>query len=111
MKPAVEYALWMSSDTPDLAKRLLSHPNQLVSRSALSALAAHPEAADPLVTTEWISDAATSADKNRRVMAAIAVAVRGDSETKVFTGYCRIRSRCCGRGVPDGGQSTEPRLS
>jgi AAA family ATP:ADP antiporter len=84
VKPAVEYALWVSSDTPDLAKRLLSHPNQLVARSALSALSAHPEAAEPLITTEWITDAATSADKDRRVMAAIAVAVRGDSETKVL---------------------------
>ena len=36
VKPAVEYALWVSSDTPDLAKRLLNHPNQLVARSALS---------------------------------------------------------------------------
>ena len=50
VKPAVEYALWVSSDTPDLAKRLLSHPNQLVARSALSALAGHPEAAEPLIT-------------------------------------------------------------
>ena len=84
VKPAVEYALWVSSDTPDLAKRLLSHPNQLVARSALSALAAHPEAADPLITPEWISEAAASNDKDRRIMAAIAVAVRGDSDAKVL---------------------------
>ncbi len=84
VKPAVEYALWVSSDTPDLAKRLLSHPNQLVARSALSALAAHPEAADPLITPEWISEAAASNDKDRRIMAAIAVAVRGDSGAKVL---------------------------
>ena len=84
VKPAVEYALWVSSDTPDLAKRLLNHPNQFVARSALSALAAHPEAADPLITPEWISEAAASKDKNRRIMAAIAVAVRGDSDAKVL---------------------------
>lgn len=84
VRPAVEYALWVSSDTPDLAKRLLSHPNQLVARSALAALAAHPEAAEPLVTKEWIEEAAASTDANRRVMAAIAVAVRGDAESKVL---------------------------
>lgn len=82
--PAVEYALWVSSDTPDLAKRLLNHPNQLVARSALSAMTGHPEAAEPLITPEWIAEAAGSTDKNRRVLAAIAVAVRGDSETKVL---------------------------
>jgi AAA family ATP:ADP antiporter len=84
VKPAVAYALWVSSDTPDLAKRLLSHPNQLVARSALAALAAHPETAEPLITPEWIADAAGAADKNRRVMAGIAVAVRGDADTKVL---------------------------
>ena len=81
VRPAVEYALWVSSDTPDLAKRLLNHPNQLVARSALSALIAHPEASEPLITKEWIEDAAASKDTNRRVMAAIAIAVRGDSES------------------------------
>lgn len=84
VKPAVAYALWVSSDTPDLAKRLLSHPNQLVARSALAALAQHPEAADPLITTEWIADSAGSPDKNRRVLAAIAVGLRGDSHSKVL---------------------------
>ena len=84
VKPAVEYALWVSSDTPDLAKRLLSHPNQLVARSALAALAAHPVAPEPLITPEWIADAAGVPDKNKRVMAAVAVGVRGDGETKVL---------------------------
>jgi AAA family ATP:ADP antiporter len=84
VRPAVEYALWVSSDTPDLAKRLLSHPNQLVAQSALSALAAHPEALEPLVTTEWIETAAASKNASKRVMAAIAVAVRGDRESKVL---------------------------
>jgi AAA family ATP:ADP antiporter len=84
VKPAVEYALWVSSDTPDLAKRLLSHPNQLVARSALSALAAHPEASEPLITKEWITDAAASPDKNRRVMAAIAVGIRSASDSQVL---------------------------
>ena len=84
VKPAVEYALWVSSDTPDLAKRLLSHPNQLVARSALAALSTHPEASEPLITKEWIADAAASPDKNRRVMAAIAIAVRGASDSRVL---------------------------
>jgi ATP:ADP antiporter, AAA family len=84
VRPAVEYALWVSSDTPDLAKRLLNHPNQLVARSALAALAGHPEASEPLITPDWIADAGSAPDKNRRVMAAIAVGVRGDGETKVL---------------------------
>ncbi len=84
VQPAVEYALWVSSDTPDLAKRLLSHPNQLVARSALAALGDHPEAAEPLITKEWIADAAASSDPNRRIMAAIAIAVRGASDSQVL---------------------------
>ena len=111
VKPAVEYALWVSSDTPDLAKRLFNHPNQLVARSALSALAAHPEAAEPLITPEWISEAAASKDKDRRVMAAIAIAVRGDSDVKgaaqALAGS-RSGSRC--RGMPHGRDSPEPGL-
>jgi AAA family ATP:ADP antiporter len=84
VEPAVQYALWVSSDTPDLAKRLLNHPNQLVARSALAALAAHPDAVDPLITPEWIADSTAAPAKDKRVLAAIAVRVRGDSETKAL---------------------------
>jgi AAA family ATP:ADP antiporter len=81
VRPAVEYALWVSSDTPDLAKRLITHPNQLVAQSALDALVRHPEAAEALITKEWIWDAAHSPDPNRRTLAAIAVRLHGDKET------------------------------
>ena len=84
VQPAVEYALWVSSDTPDLAKRLLNHPNQLVARSALAALGDHLEASEPLITAEWIADAAASSDPNRRVMAAIAVAVRKTTDSPIL---------------------------
>jgi ATP:ADP antiporter, AAA family len=89
IRPAVEYALWVSSDTPDLAKRLLTHPNQAVSRCALAALKSHPEAAEPLITREWIAEAAASADASRRVMAAIAIDVRGDRENNVLNSLLR----------------------
>jgi hypothetical protein len=77
----VEYALWISSDTPDLAKRLITHPNQLVAQSALEALVQHPQAAETLITKEWIWDAAHSSDPNRRMLAAIGVRLHGDKET------------------------------
>jgi AAA family ATP:ADP antiporter len=81
VKPAVEYALSVSPDTPDLAKRLLTHPNQLVAQSALDALVKHPDAAAALITKEWIWDAAHSRDPNRRTLAAIAIRLSGDKET------------------------------
>lgn len=84
IRPAVEYALWVASDTPDLAKRLLNHSNKVVARSALTALGSHPEAAGTLITKEWIEDAAASKDENRRAMAAIAIAVSGDREVKAL---------------------------
>jgi AAA family ATP:ADP antiporter len=86
VKPAVEYALWVSSDTPDLAKRLITHPNHLVTQSALEALVGHPEAAEALVTKEWIWDAAHSSDANRRALAAIGIRLHGDKETGALHG-------------------------
>jgi AAA family ATP:ADP antiporter len=73
--PAVQYALWSSSDTPDLAKRLISHPNHLVASSALEALVEHPDTARELITADWIREAAASPDPGRRVLAAIAIRV------------------------------------
>jgi ATP:ADP antiporter, AAA family len=86
VKPAVEYALWVSSDTPDLAKRLITHPNQLVTQSALETLVGHPEAAAALITKEWIWDAAHSPDPNRRALAATGIRLHGDKETGALHG-------------------------
>jgi ATP:ADP antiporter, AAA family len=81
VKPSVEYALWVCSDTPDLAKRLITHPNQLVAQSALEALVRHPQAAEALITKEWIWDAAHSPDPARRSSAAIGIRLHGDKES------------------------------
>lgn len=84
VKPAVEYALWVSSEAPDLAKRLITHPNRMVAESALNALTQHKEAAASLITKEWIWDAANSRDANRRTLAAIGLRIAGDAETNVL---------------------------
>jgi ATP:ADP antiporter, AAA family len=100
VKPAVEYALWVSSDTPDLAKRLITHPNELVAQSALEALVRHPDAATALITKEWIWEAAHSADPTRRAVAAVGIRLQGDKETGalhdlLLDGNPRVAAAAC----------------
>lgn len=80
IKPAVEYAIWASEDRLELAKRLLTHPNQGVSQSAMAALAQHPEAAISIVTPEWIAQHAGASDPRLRVLAAIGLRLQPDGE-------------------------------
>lgn len=81
VRPAVEYALAVASDPADLAKRLLTHPNEIIATAAVEALAKRKEAAAGIITPEWIAEAASSPDAGRRVLAAAAIRVRGDQDT------------------------------
>lgn len=81
IEPAVAYAVWHADDPAELAGRLLTHPHPAVSRSAMQALAARPDAAAKLITAEWIDEAIRSPDANRRTLAALAIGIRGDSDT------------------------------
>ncbi|MCZ2079055.1 MAG: hypothetical protein LC130_29155 [Bryobacterales bacterium] len=75
---AVSYALAVSPDAPELAKRLLAHPNCAVTESTLRAVAPHSELAAGLISYEWLREAAVDPRPERRVLAAVGVAARGD---------------------------------
>jgi AAA family ATP:ADP antiporter len=82
--PAVAYALTVSPDPRDLARRLLDHPSYLVVSSVLEWLADQPEMAQDVVTLDWLAACADSGDPERRALAAIAVAARGDHGTEAL---------------------------
>ena len=84
LRPAVEYAMAMSDETPALARRLLDHPNHVVAEGALEALTQHPDAAQEILTSEWIAERAGSPEARRRVLAAIAIRVHGDADTNAL---------------------------
>ena len=76
--PAVEYALWVVLRYARPGKTAPQSPQSACGKErSVGDDGDHPEAAEPLITQEWIADAAASNDRNRRIMAAIAVAVRG----------------------------------
>lgn len=82
--PAVAYSVWHADDPAELAQRLLTHPNAIVSRSALEALGTREDAAGKLITREWIEEAKNSPDRNRRILAAVAIGIRGDKDTSAL---------------------------
>jgi ATP/ADP translocase len=84
IEPAVRYALAFSDEPTGLATRLLMHPNRLVGRATVSALADNPEAAKELITKEWIEEMSASPDANRRVLAAEGIRVHGDQDTRAL---------------------------
>lgn len=87
--PAVSYVLAVSDEREALAGRLLAHTNRVVSRATVESLSREPEAANKILTKEWIEESATSPDAHRRALAAIATRVRGDAETNVIHGLLR----------------------
>jgi hypothetical protein len=84
VKPAVAYAVTMSSEPADLVGRLLNHPDLRVIEGCLEALASKPDLAQELITREWLAEASGAADAPRRRLAAIAVSVRGDEGTEAL---------------------------
>ncbi len=84
VKPAVAYALTVSPEPADLARRLLNHPDLRVIEGAVEALASKPDLAQELITREWLAEASGAADAPRRRLAAIAVSVRGDEGTEAL---------------------------
>ena len=84
IEPAVAYAVSVSPEGPALAARLLDHPNFLVARAAVNALGAAPDAAQEIITHEWLSATARADSPERRSLAAIAIKVRGDEGTEAL---------------------------
>ncbi|MGD0013703.1 MAG: Npt1/Npt2 family nucleotide transporter [Bryobacteraceae bacterium] len=84
VKPAVAYALAISPEPADLARRLLDHPDLRVIEGAVEALTSNPDVAQELITRDWLAQAGSAADAGRRRVAAVAVGVRGDEGTEVL---------------------------
>ncbi|MEJ7605205.1 MAG: hypothetical protein WKF37_02825 [Bryobacteraceae bacterium] len=62
----------------------MDHPNRLVSESALEALAEHPEAAQVLITRDWIAEAANAPDPLRRTLAAVGVCIQTERDPAIL---------------------------
>ncbi len=84
LKPAVGYVLTMSPTGIELAREFLEHSNILVTESTLEAIPDLPEAAQDLVSREWLSRNAAASDPERRRLAAVAVGVHGDEGTEAL---------------------------
>lgn len=84
LKAAVSYLLAVSPDARMLAGEFLEHPNPLLTESALEALAGQTELLQELVTREWLSHRASDPDRERRRLAAVAIAVSGDEGTEAL---------------------------
>lgn len=82
--PAVDYTLALAEDIPDMARRLLDHPNQTVSERAVESLVEYPDTAREILTPDWITRNAESDDPRRRVLAATAILIHGDADTSVL---------------------------
>ncbi len=84
VREAVGYVLATSADAELLADEFVNHSNCTLAEAALKALSENPELVQSLVTHEWLLEAASSSDPDRRALAAFAVGVRGDEGTGVL---------------------------
>jgi ATP/ADP translocase len=75
VREATQYALALSPEAVELARRLLEHANPAVRESALEGLAARPEIARELIDAQWIERAAASSDPRDRELAALAIPI------------------------------------
>lgn len=87
IQPAVSYAVAFSPEKPQLAARLINHPNCLVAEAALETLGETPEVARELIGNEWLAAASQDANPDRRRLAAVSIGVRGDQGTEAL---CRL---------------------
>jgi HEAT repeat protein len=74
----------VSTESNDLAARLLNHPNTAVPLGVIEVLAANPEAARTILTPDWISAAAADANSGRRQLAASALGARRDQASPLL---------------------------
>ncbi len=79
LDPAVKYAVSISPDPGELAQRLLTHANPIVSQSALDALFTHPEAVSAFISPEWLAEHIASETPGKRTLAAMAIRIRPDT--------------------------------
>jgi ATP/ADP translocase len=68
----------------EVARELLNSSNPRVVEGAIDALAGQAEAARDLIPFEWVTAAAEDANPERRVLAAMAIGIRGDQGTEAL---------------------------
>lgn len=81
LKPAVEYAIATAADPVELARRLLTHPNRIITQSALNALTEHPDMARAIITKEWMAEHLQAAEPVRRALAATALRLQPETSS------------------------------
>jgi AAA family ATP:ADP antiporter len=84
VKATVGYALAVSREVQPLAREFLEHANPSVMEGVLEAMREEPEAAQELVTREWLSRLASAPEPDRRRLAAVAIGACGDQGTEAL---------------------------
>jgi HEAT repeat protein len=84
VKATVAYALAVSREVQPLAREFLEHANPSVTEGVLEAMREEPEAAQELVTREWLSRLASDPEPDRRRLAAVAIGACGDQGTEAL---------------------------
>ncbi len=84
VREAALYALAVSPEPAELARRLLDHVNPVVRESALEGLASRPELARELIDAAWVERASTSSDARERELAAMAIRITGAEDRGVI---------------------------
>ena len=84
VREAVWYVLTVAEDTGSLAAEYVNHTDCALAAASLNAISEDKVLVQSLITHEWLLDAASSEDTERRALAAFAVGVRGDEGTGVL---------------------------
>lgn len=84
VKEAVRYAIALAPDGIERARGLLNSPDKRIAEGAIEALAGRPEEAAELINHRWLAEMSQDPDPQRRILAAIAIGVRGDHGTEAL---------------------------
>jgi AAA family ATP:ADP antiporter len=84
VREAVLYAVATSDERASLARRLLEHGNPDVPMAIIDALCDYRDIASELIDHDWLQRMSADPDPRKRMLAARAVAVRGDAGTEAL---------------------------
>ncbi len=84
VEAATRYVLTVVPKPLELARTFLEAENPFVAESTVRAMPELSDTASDLITREWLSEKAADPNPERRRLAAVAIAVRGDSGTEAL---------------------------